>query len=30
VTDGFDKLQDNVKIVARKEKGAPTNPAGNP
>jgi multidrug efflux system membrane fusion protein len=30
VTDGFDKLQDNVKIVARKDKGAPANPAGNP
>jgi multidrug efflux system membrane fusion protein len=30
VTDGFDKLQDNVKVVARKEKAAPENPAGNP
>jgi multidrug efflux system membrane fusion protein len=30
VTDGFDKLQDNVKIVARKEKAAPANPAGTP
>jgi multidrug efflux system membrane fusion protein len=30
VTDGFDKLQDNVKIVARKEKAVPANPAGTP
>jgi membrane fusion protein, multidrug efflux system len=28
VTDGFDKLQDNVKVVARKDKGATANPAG--
>jgi membrane fusion protein, multidrug efflux system len=30
VIDGFDKLQDNVKIVARKEKAVPANPAGTP
>jgi multidrug efflux system membrane fusion protein len=30
VTDGFDKLQDNVKIVARKERAAPATPAGTP
>ncbi|HMJ61112.1 MAG TPA: efflux RND transporter periplasmic adaptor subunit [Bryobacteraceae bacterium] len=30
VTDGFDRLQDNVKVVARSAKGPAANPAGNP
>jgi membrane fusion protein, multidrug efflux system len=30
VTDGFDKLQDNVKVVARTDKEAPTAPAQTP